>query len=1570
MIMHRNRTGLFVKRSAFVLALAGLVAAPGARAAGQATQVAAGALIIPMQSNFQDACGIVSAYGLVYQMLAAEESIKLQKGRFITIHWAINSNKASPNRCVPTNLHASLSTPPACKAAGAPWTDPSCGGVIPYKDTNNKPNWNDGCDFTVTSNAGVPVTLVDTSGPTNPDFASFTTISTLVDPGKTLSYPNYGQVTVQQAPSSAPLPKTDVTAVQYLGGAFIIEAQDAQIFLDVLRNNGITTTDATAAHNPLSFTQFTTKATCNVSVIGTAGVDAHVEFTSAMPAPNTNNFANEHYVAIHRAKAPFTAYYGKDMSNTPGKIALLVTAGGQVGYGSAANGIKSDMLPAYLASAGLSTFTGAHGCPTGGYNALHASSNCTANNGTINSGVIYDAFDVFDLQDSAPDGTSAGALSNQDQTTGSRVYQNLWIPHWEGTTFGPVNGRTCDRTCINTARATIKNFVSNQPVGVLAECGSIGVIEGAADTGQKTKNGWWYPDPADGYPDPATGYPAATAAFPEGQLAEQIATCTPDSVDPTQCSLTVNPVRGLQHEMDQNVLDKLPLHNCTDPGFAKGQNNQNCVYHQQPGDPYAQTGDQLWYPRSGLLSNFKPQTGAKYTPSWTPLAFAIASVDQDPNGNGVLPTEAQYRQQSMADLYSNTISGLSNSNFASSIVYLGGHSYASDVSGTRVVLNTMLAIGARTNPLESAIASATAYNGVAYVPSYFAIPPNQNIPAGESTFTASLGSLFQFPFHKGDVQGHGLFGAGADALANGANGFDVAAGGTSAQAALPSSTTAAASATIDARNIFTFLGGVITAVPGVSGGAQTGWTPVDFDYPSVLTSTPCLDVLRIGEINSVTKPAFTGTKYAGMLKARDGVCDLQEALALTSISLGADHGASEGVPGGTIPASFNAAAEVANAEQLVQMVRGYCYATVSRVDGDGTFVRRPSLCNLGHNLNRKSAPLLGGFVHSQPAIIPASPVVGDLPAGKHRPTVMYVGGLDGMLHAFYVPSSDGLDSGYTGPSNTTLHYPATSAGSVFHTSYGGVFTPPATKLTELWAFIPPGQLPLLKTNSAKVDGSPAVLDVFADFANTGIREWHTVLVETAGGNNRELFALDVTNPLQPVLLWDLQPNFENTAPTSLQYAPVWLADDNTAQDIGLAEAFVWQNNCRSSTGCTPATFTLPPGIDPGRSTSGQFNYLHLGSSEGVSAAALRRNNAPLFAAYVATNEPQDQTNSGQGMYTFAIDVSSGRKIWEFNNPYTSPNDPTKANQAAGLGNTPPAGVTLFSKAANNLVDTAYVGDDEGSLWELDAADGLNTTGYASALAGCTGAQCNYALSQAYGTGANLAQPISTLASIFIVPPLYPKTGPLNGLQGQALLTYGTAGTDAISGLEPSTCPSSACITGNVHLLPISPTGRYQPSDLQASSALRTTALTVGVGKEVTGYPLQLPPGERLFGSIVAAGSTLFFATNDASQGSNIDNFQNVTGGSYQFDLRAPLSGGTNPFGSPILNTNIGGAGSTPLLVTNPDPTKGQLITVTNKGIAVAPLPGTSLLAGPPVNGQGQTPSTFLGWFFRRRGSEY
>jgi hypothetical protein len=83
----------------------------------------------------------------------------------------------------------------------------------------------------------------------------------------------------------------------------------------------------------------------------------------------------------------------------------------------------------------------------------------------------------------------------------------------------------------------------------------------------------------------------------------------------------------------------------------------------------------------------------------------------------------------------------------------------------------------------------------------------------------------------------------------------------------------------------------------------------------------------------------------------------------------------------------------------------------------------------------------------------------------------------------------------------------------------------------LWGYLPGSLLPALWRQawadpavfaSARVDGSPAVSDQFADFDGDGRREWRTVLVGTASaaGSAGVVFALDVTDPYRPAVLWE------------------------------------------------------------------------------------------------------------------------------------------------------------------------------------------------------------------------------------------------------------------------------------------------------------------------------------------------------------------------------------------------------------------------------------------------------------------
>jgi hypothetical protein len=134
----------------------------------------------------------------------------------------------------------------------------------------------------------------------------------------------------------------------------------------------------------------------------------------------------------------------------------------------------------------------------------------------------------------------------------------------------------------------------------------------------------------------------------------------------------------------------------------------------------------------------------------------------------------------------------------------------------------------------------------------------------------------------------------------------------------------------------------------------------------------------------------------------------------------------------------------------------------------------------GDYVNGSYRPALGGVDRSTAAVIEPSPLIGAV-----RPTIAYVGALDGMLHAFCVDTVS----------------PCQAPGQ------------------ELWAFAPRAVLSRLRLNEGRIDGSPKVADMFVDLTGTGQRQWRTILTfqlgsgETAvAGREPAVYALDVTDP--------------------------------------------------------------------------------------------------------------------------------------------------------------------------------------------------------------------------------------------------------------------------------------------------------------------------------------------------------------------------------------------------------------------------------------------------------------------------
>lgn len=221
---------------------------------------------------------------------------------------------------------------------------------------------------------------------------------------------------------------------------------------------------------------------------------------------------------------------------------------------------------------------------------------------------------------------------------------------------------------------------------------------------------------------------------------------------------------------------------------------------------------------------------------------------------------------------------------------------------------------------------------------------------------------------------------------------------------------------------------------------------------------------------------------------------------------------------------------------------------------------------------------LGAISRSSPALVGMSPVgAGEL----NRDQVLYVGAEDGLLHAILAGRQKSDGSGYD--------HAAEESGA------------------ELWAYLPGSLLPVLKTQpldvsgqqpAAHVDGAPAVSDMFIDSDGDGRREWRTILVGTASMQalNRGLvFALDVTDPRVPRLLWE-------TALTEL--------GPGRSRGAALGWSGVFDN--------------LVPQV-----------FLTFGTATRIDAAG-----------------GADPGSGSHGVLACALDLSDGRLLWRFAAPYT------------------------------------------------------------------------------------------------------------------------------------------------------------------------------------------------------------------------------------------------------------------------------------------------------------------------------
>lgn len=153
-----------------------------------------------------------------------------------------------------------------------------------------------------------------------------------------------------------------------------------------------------------------------------------------------------------------------------------------------------------------------------------------------------------------------------------------------------------------------------------------------------------------------------------------------------------------------------------------------------------------------------------------------------------------------------------------------------------------------------------------------------------------------------------------------------------------------------------------------------------------------------------------------------------------------------------------------------------------------------------------------------------------------RPKVVYVGANDGMLHAFTAgvwwedpnPAADNDSDGSADESHWI--YDPNEPDSRCD---GQPCTGKAEVGKERWAYIPGNLLSEVKelaragygtpsgcAHRTMVDLSPTAWEVFIDHDGNGSREWRTVIIGGERGGGDVYFAIDVTDPDSPQVLWE------------------------------------------------------------------------------------------------------------------------------------------------------------------------------------------------------------------------------------------------------------------------------------------------------------------------------------------------------------------------------------------------------------------------------------------------------------------
>lgn len=307
---------------------------------------------------------------------------------------------------------------------------------------------------------------------------------------------------------------------------------------------------------------------------------------------------------------------------------------------------------------------------------------------------------------------------------------------------------------------------------------------------------------------------------------------------------------------------------------------------------------------------------------------------------------------------------------------------------------------------------------------------------------------------------------------------------------------------------------------------------------------------------------------------------------------------------------------------------------------------------------------MGAITHTTP-VVQEAPRVGQFPirswnkyvdtpltdtgfeyAPKCRPTVLYTGTHDGLIHAFRVDHKSSVEAGCTA-------VPAQSDDDVG---------------TELWAIAPQHLLAnahsLVGRYHFLMDGQIALRDILLERGNpvgadlaAEAMSWRSVLLAGYGVGGRGYIALDVTNPLAgPKVMWEIDQNRRCIAGTCNTAS---VGADNDFGKLGLTTS-------------RPA-----------------FGTVFIGGQE------------IAIAVLAGGDSPDDSSNPEAGRVVYVVDVKTGSKLAEFSNATGTILDAD--GNASTLTSAFTGSPTVYSDTPGVVSTRAFLGDAGGRMWRLDLA---------------------------------------------------------------------------------------------------------------------------------------------------------------------------------------------------------------------------------------------------------------------------